>query len=55
MVSDGTGFDFYGLKLFLSGTCWFYPCIQLCSCWMGIFNGRLYQFSQHQEMDLLEA
>ena len=33
-------FDFYGLKLFLSGTYWFHLCIQLCSCWLGISNAR---------------
>ena len=46
VVSDGTGgLDFYGLKLFLSGTLWFHLCIQLCSCQLGISSGRLYQFS----------
>ena len=38
-------FDFYGLKLFLSMTCWFYICIQLCSCGFGISRGRLCHFS----------
>ena len=45
-------FDFYGLKLFLSGTCRFHWYIQLCSCWLGISSGRLYQFSEHLELDL---
>ena len=40
-------FDFYGMKLFLSGTCWFHLCIQLYSCWLGISSGRLYQFYVH--------
>ena len=48
-------FDFYDLKLFLSGTCWFHLCIQLYSCWLGISSGRLYQFSVHLELDLLDA
>ena len=48
-------FDFYGLKLFLSGTCWFHLSIQLCSCGLGISSGRLYQFSVHLELDLLDA
>ena len=57
MVSDGTdGLNFYGLKLFLSRTCWFHLCILLCSCWLGISSGRLYQFSVHlMELDLLDA
>ena len=45
-------FDFYGLKLFLSGTCWFHLCIQLCGCWLGISSDRLYQFSVRLELDL---
>ena len=48
-------FDFYGLKVFLSGTCWFHLYIQLCSCWLGIYSSRLYQFSVHLELDLLDA
>ena len=48
-------FDFCGLKLFLSGTCWFHLCIQLCRCWLGISSGKLYQFSVHLELDLLDA
>ena len=48
-------FDIYGLKLLLSGTCWFHLCIQLCSCWLGISSGRLYQFSVHVELDPLDA
>ena len=36
-------FDFYGLKLFLSGTCWFHLCIQLYRCGLGISSGRLCQ------------
>ena len=56
VVSDGTGgFDFYGMKLFLSGICWLHLCIQLFSCWLGISSGRLYQFSVHLELDLLDA
>ena len=47
-------FDFYGLKLFLSGTSWFHLCIQLCSWGLGISSGRLYQFSAHLELDLLD-
>ena len=47
--------DFCGLKLFLSGTCWFHLCIQLCSCWLGISSGRLYQSSVYLEFDLLDA
>ena len=39
----------------LSGTCWFHLCIQLCSCWLGISSGRLYQFSVHLKLDLLDA
>ena len=48
-------FDFYGLKLFLSRTCGFHLCIQLCTCWMSISSGRLYQFYVHLELDLLDA
>ena len=56
MISDGTGwFDIYGLKLFLSGTCWFHLSIQLCSCQLGISSGRIYQLSVHLELDLLNA
>ena len=56
MVSDGTGgFISYGQKLFLSVTCWFHLCIQLCSCWVGISSGRLYQFPEHLEFDHLDA
>ena len=56
MVSDGTG----GListvwNSFLSGTCWFHLCIQQCICWLGISSGRLYQFSVHLELDLLDV
>ena len=46
---------FHGMKLFLSGTCALHLCIQLCSCWLGISSGRLYQFSVHLELDLLDA
>ena len=56
MVSDGTGgLISMDLKLFLSGTCWFHLCIQLCSCWLGISSGRLCQFSVHLELDLLDV
>ena len=56
MVSDGTGgFNFYGLKLFLLGTCWFHLRIQLCSSGLGISSGRLCQFSENLELDLLDA
>ena len=48
-------FDFYALKLILSGTCWFYLCILLCSCWLDISSGRLYKFSEHLEFDLLDT
>ena len=48
-------FDFYDLKLFLSGTCWFHLHILLCSCQLGISSGRLYQFSVHLELNLLDA
>ena len=48
-------FDFFGLKFFLSGTCWFHLCILLCSCWLGISGDRLYQFSEQLELDLLDA
>ena len=48
-------FDFYGLKLFLSGTYLFHLCIQLCSCWLDIFCGRLCHFSEHLELDLLDT
>ena len=56
MVSDGTG----GLismvwNSFFQGPCWFHLCIQLCSCWLGISSGRLYQFYVHLELDLLDA
>ena len=40
-------FDFYGLKLFLSGTCWFHLCILLCSCWLGISSGRTYHVNTY--------
>ena len=39
----------------LSGTCWFHLCTPLCSCRMGISSGRLYQFSGHLYLDLLDA
>ena len=56
MVSDGTdGFIFYGLKLFLSGTCWFHLCIQLCNCGLSISTGRFCQFSEHLEFNLLDV
>ena len=42
--------DFYDMKLFLSGTCWFHLCIQLCTCQLGISSGKLYQFSVHLEL-----
>ena len=42
-------------ELFFSGTCWFHLCIQLCSCGLGVTSGRLYQFSAHLELDLLDA
>ena len=48
-------FDFYSLKQFLSGTCWFHLCIQLCSCGLSISSGRLYQFSVPLELGLLDA
>ena len=55
MVSDGIGcFNYYDLKLVLSGTCWFHLCIQLCSCVLSISSGRLCQFSEHLELDLLD-
>ena len=44
--------DFYGLKFFVWGTCWFHLCIQLCSCQLGISSGRLYQFSVYLDLDL---
>ena len=43
---------FYGRKLFLSGTYCFHLCTLLCSCWLGISSGRLYQFSVHLELYL---
>ena len=39
-------FDFYGLKLFLSGTYWFHICIQLCSCWVGILLYLVFQYKR---------
>ena len=40
---------------FFQGPGWFHLCITLCSCWLGISSGRLYQFSEHVELDLLDA
>ena len=53
--SDGTGGLISMVWNLFSGTCWFYLCIQLCSCWLGISSGRLCQFSMHLELDLLDA
>ena len=36
-------------------TCWFHLCIQLCSWGLGISSGRLPQFSENLELDLLNA
>ena len=56
VVSNDTGsLICMGLKLFLSGTCWFHLCILLCSCWLGIFSDRLCQFSEQLELDLLDT
>ena len=40
---------------FFQGPYWFHLCIQLCSWWLGISSGRLYQFSVHLELDLLDT
>ena len=53
LVSDGTVWFLWSETL--PGTCWFHLCIQLYSCWLGIYSGRLYQFSVHLELDLLDA
>ena len=56
VISEGTG----GLismvwNSFFQGPVVFTYCIQLWSCWLGIFSGRLYQFYVHLELDLLDA
>ena len=55
MVSGGTGSLIFDLKLFPSGTIWFHFCIQLCSCGLGISSGRLCQFSEYLELDILDS
>ena len=34
---------------------WFHLCAQLCNCGLRISNGRLCQFSEHLELDLLDT
>ena len=43
------------LKLFLLGTCWFSPVYSAVQLLAGHFSGRVYQFSEHLELDLLDA